>query len=277
MRLVELFAGSAAVTLRALGHPRRLVPYMGSKWPHADAVLNALGVSSRPEQVLLVDAGPWGDTWAALCSDAERVRARVAEMAEHPDHVELWAALRAKPVPACPVERAAVHLVMSRLAFRGKPLSDKGGRWSGPGLSMTEAVGVPATEAFGEVKPMLPSLARRLMSMPGLERVTARRATAASVEPRQGDRVYLDPPYVGTTGYGDGCTRAQVVGLARRWAGAGCTVVVSEAEPIDMGLGWRHVRLGDPRAGMGRPRQEWLTCWGKPAQGRLFAAREARR
>lgn len=82
--------------------------------------------------------------------------------------------------------------------------------------------------------------------------------------------VYLDPPYLGATGYGWDMPREEVLALARGWADAGAVVAVSEAEPLDL-PGWH--RLGLTREG-GKP--EWLTLSAAPAralckQGRLFA------
>lgn len=268
--LVDLCAGSACVSLAALGHRRRLVPYMGGKWPYRRQVLNALGISGVPDRIALVDVGPWGDTWQALARDLPRVRELVECYAAEEDHVALWGRLRAAPAPADLVQRAAVHLTLQRLAFRGKPLDDRVGRWSDPGLSKTEAAGIPATDTFGAVEPQLPVLARRLRALDLRGRMEARRMSAAEVVPVPGAHVYIDPPYQGTTGYnGHDLTRAEVCAIAERWAAAGCTVVVSEAEPVDL-PGWRHVRLTDPQPLMGRERQEWLTCWGEPAQATLF-------
>jgi hypothetical protein len=72
--------------------------------------------------------------------------------------------------------------------------------------------------------------------------------------------VYLDPPYVGATGYGWDMPRAEVLALARRWADAGAVVAVSEAEPLAL-EGWHHLEL--TRDG-GKP--EWLTLSRAPAR-----------
>jgi hypothetical protein len=80
---------------------------------------------------------------------------------------------------------------------------------------------------------------------------------------------YLDPPYLGATGYGWDMPREEVLALARGWADAGAVVAVSEAEPLDL-PGWHRVDL--TREG-GKP--EWLTLSQAPAclrtQGALFA------
>jgi len=96
-----------------------------------------------------------------------------------------------------------------------------------------------------------------------------------------GTVAYMDPPYVGTTGYADDLPRAEVVALARRWAAAGATVAISEAEPIAELLadGWHAVRIDAERIGQrrtfSRQQAEWLTlssppAWRPSVQGALF-------
>lgn len=89
-------------------------------------------------------------------------------------------------------------------------------------------------------------------------------------ESTAGAFVYLDPPYLGATGYGWDLERGLVLELAIRWRDAGAVVAVSEAVPLDL-PGWHHVDL--TREG-GKP--EHLTLSRPPArlpqrQGSLFA------
>jgi hypothetical protein len=97
-----------------------------------------------------------------------------------------------------------------------------------------------------------------------------------------GTVAYMDPPYLGTTGYGHDLPRADVVALARRWAEAGATVAISEAEPIaDLTAeGWHAVRVDGERRGQKRTfskqQAEWVTmnrppAWTPPEQRGLFA------
>jgi hypothetical protein len=97
-----------------------------------------------------------------------------------------------------------------------------------------------------------------------------------------GTVAYTDPPYLGTTGYGHDLPRSEVVALARRWAAAGATVAISEAEPIaDLTVeGWHAVRVDGERVGSKRTfskqQAEWLTlsrppAWTPPEQRGLFA------
>jgi hypothetical protein len=99
-----------------------------------------------------------------------------------------------------------------------------------------------------------------------------------------GTVAYMDPPYVGTTGYASDLPRADVVALARRWAAAGAVVAISEAEPIPelVAEGWHAVRIDGERVGQKRTfskqQAEWLTinrppAWRPSVQGGLFAPR----
>jgi hypothetical protein len=86
-----------------------------------------------------------------------------------------------------------------------------------------------------------------------------------------GTVVYADPPYLGTTPYAADLPRADVVALARRWAAAGATVCISEAEPIPelVAEGWWQVRIDGERVGQkrtfSRQQAEWLTLNRAPA------------
>ncbi len=93
---------------------------------------------------------------------------------------------------------------------------------------------------------------------------------------------YMDPPYVGTTGYAADLPRSEVVTLARRWQAAGARVCISEAEPIPelVADGWHAVRIDGERQGQkrtfSRQQAEWLTlshppAWRPPVQAGLFA------
>lgn len=87
----------------------------------------------------------------------------------------------------------------------------------------------------------------------------------------EGSIVYVDPPYVGTTGYDHDLPRAEVVRLSRAWHAAGATVAISEAEPIAdlVAEGWHAVNLSAQRFGQARTfsrqKEEWLTLSRTPA------------
>jgi hypothetical protein len=102
----------------------------------------------------------------------------------------------------------------------------------------------------------------------------------AAVEPGAlppGTVVYIDPPYLHTTGYAADLGREAVLDLARRWADAGALVAVSEAEPLPL-PGWHSVEITGCRVGQkrtfSRQQAEWVTMsraplWRPAMQGSL--------
>ena len=77
--------------------------------------------------------------------------------------------------------------------------------------------------------------------------------------------VYIDPPYVNTTGYKHNLPRKRVVELALAWYDAGAKVAISEQEAIPelIALGWTAVDITDKRLGQKRTfsnqQKEYLT------------------
>jgi len=66
--------------------------------------------------------------------------------------------------------------------------------------------------------------------------------------------VFIDPPYVGTTGYGHDLPRQAVVEMARRWKDAGALVCISEQEALPelMAEGWHALDITSTRKGQKR-------------------------
>jgi hypothetical protein len=79
---------------------------------------------------------------------------------------------------------------------------------------------------------------------------------------------FLDPPYVGCTGYAAECSRERVLGMAQDLDSRGAVVAISEAVPLDL-AGWHHVDL---TADVGhaqtfrRSKAEWLTLNREPVE-----------
>lgn len=79
--------------------------------------------------------------------------------------------------------------------------------------------------------------------------------------------VYMDPPYVGTTGYAHDLGREEVVAFARDFDRLGAVVAISEAEVVI--VDWRSVEITEGRRGQkrtfSRQQAEWLTMNREPA------------
>ncbi len=81
------------------------------------------------------------------------------------------------------------------------------------------------------------------------------RGDAALLEVASGSVVYIDPPYVGTQGYGHSLDYLE---LAHRHAAAGSTVWVSEGKPVsDEAVELHRVVTWHKRST--KPRGEWLS------------------
>lgn len=277
---VEPCCGSAAVGLALLGARRPLLPYQGSKWRFRKGLLArfaSLGFPGRPASVRLDDAGPWGRV-ATACVDpvARRVVVEHLESMNAEDPRVVYDRLHGRPTPEDDARYAAEFLFLQRLAFSGKAVGDGGESWASPGFNTSSAYGLPGTERFGEVKPMIPSLIRvlkaydaQLAPVP----VAGARRSAADVDGVRVDGptlVYLDPPYVRSTGYpGGALDRSGVVAVAQRWADAGARVVVSEGEAVQelVDLGWTAELLDGGRQDTSRFRgkqEEWITLSPSP-------------
>lgn len=140
--LVELCAGTASVSLWALGRCAPLTGYMGSKRRWAPLLVEALGVD-RPDRVVLVDAGPWGDTWSVLrtAEGRDAVRFELHEMDAWVDGGgadALWERCLAPPVPNHGV-RVARFLWLQARSAGTIPVWWSGERWESPTGARTEA------------------------------------------------------------------------------------------------------------------------------------------
>ena len=116
-------------------------------------------------------------------------------------------------------------------------------------------------------------------SIPGAHALNLRADAIPVPDNARGWLVYMDPPYEGTTGYRCEWPRAEVLEVARRWAAAGASVMISEAEPLDL-PGWHHVEITHLRRGQKRTfskqQREFVTlseppAWRPPVQRSLFA------
>ncbi len=115
-------------------------------------------------------------------------------------------------------------------------------------------------------------LPRRLARQGGLPATIHDDATTAPIpDPLpDGTLVFIDPPYVGTTGYAHDLDRPAVVRLAQQWAAAGARVMISEAVPIDalVACGWHAVEVSAMRVGQKRTfskqQREWVTTSFEP-------------
>jgi hypothetical protein len=263
---VELCAGTAAVSLR-LNQPKAKPPAsrLGTKTGYADAILYHLHLQpgQGAESYLWCDPDPG----VRLMLEAYRDPALAREAADvirswaDEDPRALWGRLRAEGAPSGVTGRELGRMaVLWRWSYRsGQPESGFNAAYVA-GRSRTETDhGSKARTVWLEADLLLRAARSSLAS--------TIHADARHIGPVRGAVVYIDPPYVNTTGYAHDLPRAEVERLALAWAEAGATVAISEAEPIAL-PGWEHVEITGERKGQKRTfskqQAEWLTIWRSP-------------
>ena len=272
---LELFAGTASVTLRLLGCAQPPIGYMGSKRRLAPDILAAMGLNAgqSADAVVLVDAGPWGDVWTTLLAGGwRRVADRLRDWSDE-DASDLWHQLASEQRPADATDRAAAFLVLQAGSAMLRAVGWSGAGWATHGYAHLSAL---AVEKGFRSRVLVGLVADRLESAGA---VGWPRALSLSAHPAPADIAawlgsddlsgvvaYLDPPYRGTTGYAVDCPRDEVVRLATAYRDAGALVVVSEAEALPELSDWWAVDITPPRSSTGRvAKPEWLTMSAEPA------------
>lgn len=283
-RYVEPCCGSASIALALLGAKKPLLPYQGSKWRFRRALLehfDRLGFVGAPAAIELYDVGPWGTVAPRVLSAADRVGVLdQLRLLGRLDPKEVYVALHQQPAPCDPIAFSAQFLFLQRLSYSGKAVGVRSGNWMSPGFNTSSAYGLPGTDRFGKVNPMIPSLIGVLEGYDALDEPAeligaSTPAPTPSGSLAQETLVYLDPPYAGATAYpGGDLDREGVVELAEAWRNAGATVVISEAVGIDalVDRGWKAEKLDAGRKDTSRFRgkqEEWLTIGRAPSQEQL--------
>jgi hypothetical protein len=266
---MEAPAGLAAVSLRLHGGAKCRPPIsrMGNKAGYAEAILRVLGLTDGQGAGAYVWAEADVDVAALLrCYPDPAMLRRVAEIIRgwaNEDPRALWERLRLDRVLRGRLDDAAGAagwIVSSTWSYEQGNVRTG---FTGPGdrrQDTTATATATATLALEAYQGWAPVSVLSCIPDP---------SEAASQLGTPGDLsncvVYMDPPYVGTTGYAHDLPRSQVVALARRYALLGATVAISEATPISMGPGWRTVRLTGERVGQKRTfskqKEEWLTVY----------------
>ena len=127
------------------------------------------------------------------------------------------------------VQRSRVPCAGSLVSGLASAASGSADTWTRPGTSTGSDI---PNRISGPLARALSSLATCFT------RASILKADYREHAPGRHTLVYCDPPYAGTLGYG-GTSRfdsAEFWGVARRWAGLGATVVVSESQAP---VGWR--------------------------------------
>ena len=277
---VELCAGTAALSLR-LAHPKARPPVsrMGAKTGYADVILRCLGLypGQGAEHYLWCEPDPGVRLLLHAYRDRELATAAADIIRSWKDEEPraLWDRLRAEGPAVCPpVDPREVARFILCQGWTMQPRGTFRHPWGGFSQSGKHGSGCDGLTRTGMME--------RLKDAPTLPATIA--DDARKVDPPKlapGVVVYIDPPYLNTTGYAHLFPRSEWLPVVRRWKDAGALVVVSEAEPIAelVADGWHTVRIDGERRGQKRTfskqQAEWLTMseppkWRPSVQGQLF-------
>lgn len=248
MRLIELCAGTAAVSLAAIGASRFPVSRIGSKAGYTGPILDALELKEPLTEVILVEKDPYVCKllWALTSHDRylrELMACRIEDLASR----------SARRVWQEASEGAEPHDYLLWMA------GARGGIGGFKGKHKLR----PNVDGF---IPSRKSLAKRLRKFdPGTVHAVIENRDVSSVLPETYDpsSVYIDPPYVSRQGYAF-CLSEPVETIAKRWAKAGHRVVVSEARPLDGAREHREItelRKGQSRRSLTTDHAEWLSIY----------------
>jgi len=262
----SLCCGLDATASWATAKRRPPVSRMGGKRAYSADVLRILG--DWPKTWCMVDADPaivlwWSAVFGGWLGEvAERIRAYDL------DGEELWRSIvyangkdgadGPAAVPGDPVDRLAAWLIAQKGNFSAKPLTWNpmafagGQAWQGvAGYGHVSEAGKAMGYQDRVSAAAIAAAIRRSPSAKGWSTF----ADLNTWEPdfQSGDLVTIDPPYAGTTGYGEVLPRHRVVELAEMADAAGARVLVHEAEPIigrpgSLAMASTGVRIARPEA-----------------------------
>lgn len=286
--LIEGCAGLASLSLAVVcGRPTD-APWSrpGSKTGYSRAILRLAGLSRwRPEEIVWAEPSPDARMMLRAYPDAETLRAAAALCREwgtaagEEGQRELWARLKAEGPPGEYGAREVARVA----AVQARTVSQAGVRGFG---GRSQGDWKPNRDPNRDWQAYPPDHPQRHLKTIAAGRWPPTRLyrDVREIEPVADALFFLDPPYAGTIGYGEGdLQRADVLDLCRRWSAAGSLVMLSEAVPLadDLGAGWWAVDIGSAKQGQARSGAnrgcvtEWVTmnrppAWRPAVQGGLF-------
>ena len=307
----EFPAGLASVSLRLHGGPgcRPPISRMGNKAGYAETILWTLGLTAGKSAGAYVWAEADDDVRALLRAYPDpALLLQIAEIIRGWADEEpraLWERLRAERKARGP--RVDADPAGSAGAEFATPAGDVAGAfeiaahsflhqgsfgYKGPEAGIGRPEGMEAHDTHGAIRPVtailgdsFPRIASSWPTVAVLPRIPSAADLAlwlGTPGDLDGVVVYMDPPYLDTTGYLHDLGRADVVRHALDFASMGAHVAISEAVALPelMALGWHVADITGGRKGQKRTfskqQGEYLTmnrepAYVVPAQAGLFA------
>ena len=164
----------------------------------------------------------------------------------------------------------AAHSFLHQGSFSMKGVDAGIGAPEGQPASLTHGSSRPVTAILGDSFPRIVSNWPAVAVLPRIPSGADLSALLGTPGDLEGVVVYMDPPYLNTTGYLHDLGRGEVIGHALDLSGMGATVAISEAEAIPelVAAGWYVADLTAGRKGQKRTfskqQREYLTMTSEP-------------
>jgi hypothetical protein len=247
--LVELCAGSAAITRKILGL-NKLMGFMGSKDRYVDSILTYFRIPNI-KSFILNDPGYFGVIWKAFSIGVfEQVANNISDWSQYEART-LFQSLNCSIYNDIARDAAAKICLLSSTYGGGEIGGFKGKHKLRP-----------------SVDGFIPSRETLINRVKAWSRTSAdiivHNKNAATIVPIPNSWCYIDPPYDNTSGYKNTLSRKELLYIAKNWADNNCMVAVSEGEPLDHLLGndWMSEEL-KPNGGQirknSKSKKEFLT------------------
>lgn len=259
IHFIELCAGSAALSM-AIENAPIVVSYAGSKKGYAKELLEIMNVEKmQVKNITIVEPGVWGAIHRAFSQHkGSEIAMEIEKLA-----MEEPRSLFNRLIPSV-IMQSEKDMVIKAAELLCRLASTYGGKEIG-GFKGSHKHR-PSVDGFIPSRMSLASRCRAITMMKKWEIIST---SALNINEITSDCertiVYIDPPYMSTSGqYMNHLSREDVITLARKWTALGADVYVSENEAIPQLLeeGWESKQLkeryGQTRKGS-KIVNEWVT------------------
>lgn len=155
---VSLCAGTLAVELHQICRLGPLTGFMGSKRRWAGELGAAVYGDTKPERLIVVDAGPWGDVWKTLSDPTQRARVveRLLKLDAQGTLKDLWPELVAEAPSEDAARRVAQYLCVQSRVSNSLPV------WWEPGEAEQPTAPLDVSIGGGRSSSAIPTIPQAL-------------------------------------------------------------------------------------------------------------------
>lgn len=229
----------------------------------------------NPNNITMIDSGEWGGFWQSIANDEFDLKEFKEELDKMPSIENIQEYLQ--ELSATPIKqnlRAYHYLMLQSGAFGGKQIWVEDGKWGNTSFRSYWKP-TPTSNRRSPVNPMMPmpnTLYKRteaiVKNLSGC--ITASKESVYDTlyrldcEKTSNMIIYIDPPYINTTGYGDNFNVRELE--SRIWND--CPIYISEGYSMPMAVESILLSVGRNKGNISgdikkKPTEEWLNRFGR--------------